>query len=107
MSGIGGGGFDAAIRPGLEIADCVDDAPANLPVERSGAVAAMLLEGATGQAKVSGGLGGSEITGRHWGLGVVHDGNPCGAGTPSAGDGGTGQGFRQTGVGGSERPGIG
>lgn len=107
MTQIGGGGFDAAIRPGLQVADGVDDASTDLPIERAGAVAPVLLERAAGQAQMAGGFGRAEIARRHWGLGVVHGGNPCGAGTPSAADGGTGQGFRQTGARGRGRTGIG
>src|SRR5262245_61643123 len=56
-AGIRGRGLRATIRPGLEVVERVDDPSTNLPVDRAGAVGAMLLERSAGETQESGRLG--------------------------------------------------
>ena len=53
-AGIGGRVLGAEVGPGLEVVERIDDAAADLPVLRTGAIDAVLLQRATGEARESG-----------------------------------------------------
>jgi len=64
MSGIGRGESRATIRPDLKVVESIDDAAAKFAIDWSGAVGAMLLQGATGQTQEARGLGRAKIAWR-------------------------------------------
>src|SRR5579883_111635 len=72
-AGIGGGGLGAEIGPGLQIVERVDDAPADLAVLRPGAVGAVLLKRAAGEAEETRGFGRAQKARRQAGERVGHD----------------------------------
>ena len=51
VAGVGRGLPKAAVGPGLQVFERIDDAAAQLAIDRAGAEGAMLLERAAGQAK--------------------------------------------------------
>ena len=69
---IGGGGHGAAVGPGLQVFQRVDDAAAKLPVGRAGAIGAVLFERPVGQTEEAGSLGRAHVTWRYAGEAVGH-----------------------------------
>ena len=66
-AGVGGRRLGAELDPGLEVLDAIDDATAELRIARAGAVDAVLLQRANGQADEAGGLGRAQIARRQAG----------------------------------------
>src|SRR5258708_6629045 len=62
-SGVGGRSPGAELDPGLEIFEAIDDAAAELRVARPGAISAVLLQCANGEADEASGLGCAQIAG--------------------------------------------
>src|SRR5690348_814324 len=62
----------AAVGRGFEIVYGVDDAPSDLPISWAGAIGAMLLQRASGQAQKARGFGSPEIAWRKAGCRVGH-----------------------------------
>ena len=56
-AGVGRGRLGAARHPGLQVVDLVDDTAAEFRVARAGAIGAVLLQGAAGQAEEARSLG--------------------------------------------------
>src|SRR3546814_5750478 len=70
--------------PIVEVADRINDAPAEFVKDRAGAVAAMLLEGARRQSEMHGSIGGADKAGRDRGNGCIHGQAPGGLGSTGA-----------------------
>jgi len=72
-AGIGRGLLGAAVRPGLQIVDRIDNAATELAIGGAGAVGAVFLERPAGQAKEARGFGSSQIAWRQVGGRRGHD----------------------------------
>src|SRR3546814_11407582 len=70
--------------PIVEVADRINDAPAEFVKDRAGDVAAMLLEGARRQSEMHGSIGGADKAGRDRGRGGLHGQAPGGLGPQGA-----------------------
>ena len=66
-AGIGGRCLGAEFDPGLQVVEPVDDAAAELRIARAGAVDAVLLERAAGEADEARGLGRAQVARRQAG----------------------------------------
>lgn len=70
---IGSGSHRAAVSPGLEIPNGIDDAAAELAVCGAGAVGAVLFQRATGEAQEASGFGCAKEAWREVGYAGGHD----------------------------------
>src|SRR5690606_29340031 len=78
---------DLRRAPVFQIADGVEDAPADLAIGRPGAIGAMLLKGADGYAEEARGFLGAQQARRQARKRVGHGSPPVGIGLPRGGSG--------------------
>ena len=71
-AGIGGRGLGAAVSPGFQILQRVDDTSAELSISGTGTVGAVLFQRSAGKAEESRGFGRAQVSLRQTGVWIGH-----------------------------------